>query len=925
MRKLVVTILLVFAAMSLKGQDENLTLQLRGILFSDFIDTLEKSAPVRIYFYNKWVDTLTLAVSARDMPLSQVLDRTLTREGLSFFITEDNRVIISKGYSIKTKFGEEYLSYLKNSLALQDTSLRRLSPASKDAGAVSDESKIFRIGNRSSGERGTTAVLSGTIRNNSDGGYVVGAIVYVGKLRAGVMTNNAGYYSITLPRGQYQVEYRMMGMKTTRRNVIIYSDGVLDVGMSDEQNVIEPVIIKGTRDNIKEVRTGIEQINLKMLRQIPLGLGEADIIKSSLMLPGVQTVGEASAGFNVRGGSTDENLVFLNNAPVMNTSHLFGFFSAFNPDLATDITLYKSGMPAKYGGRLSSVMVINPADGNREKINVSGGISPVAGRILVEGPLPYEGTTFIIGARTTYSDWLLGLFDDYKISHSSAGFYDLQGSVNHTFNEKNTVSLSGYLSRDRFNYYTETAFRYGNLAATLKWDHAFSNKLSGKFYAILSDYKYKVNYYGDSTRYNSIYYKLDQKIIRGDFLCSSIEKHKMEFGIDAAFYTLDPGKREPFGDYSVVPPKVIEKEQAVEPALYFSDEIEITPLLSVSAGLRSTLFTSFGPGTAYRYFENSEISQDNISDTIKYRPGEVMSFYPGFDYRFSARYILSSRSSVKLNAQRVHQYIHMISNTTSISPTDIWKISNSYIKPERSDQVSVGYYYNFSKRGIETSVEVYYKWLDNILDYKGGAVLVMNDHLETDIISSNGKAYGIELMFRKEAGAVTGWISYTWSRALLRTSGEYPGETVNGGAWFPADYDKPHDLKMVANAKVTRRFNFTANFNYSTGRPITFPVAFFVFNNSDNVYYSQRNAYRMPDYIRLDMAVTLNGNLKARKLNHSSLTFSVYNVLGRKNPYSIYFRNEGGTIKGYQLTIFGQPVMMLTYNFRIMGNASGDF
>lgn len=925
MRKLLITILLVLAAGNLSGQDKNLTLQLQRILFSDFVDTLEKSAPVRIYFYDKWVDTLTLAVSATDLPLSQLLDRTLAREGLSFFVTEDNRVILSKGYSVKTKFGEEYLAYLKSSLALQDTSWRRSAPSATDAGTVSDESRIFRIGNRSLADKGATAVLSGTIRNNADGEYVIGAIVYVGRLRAGVMTNNAGYYSITIPKGQYQVEYRMMGMKTTRRNVIIYSDGVLDVGMSDEQNIIEPVIITGTRDNIKDVRTGIEQINVKMLRQIPLGLGEADIIKSSLMLPGVQAVGEASAGFNVRGGSTDENLVFLNNAPIMNTSHLFGFFSAFNPDLATDITLYKSGMPAKYGGRLSSVMVINPAEGNSEKIKVSGGISPVAGRILAEGPLPAGRTTFIIGARSTYSDWLLGLFDEYKIRNSSAGFYDLQGSVSHRSDEKNTVSLSGYLSRDRFNYYTETAFRYGNFATTLKWDHVFSKNLSAKFYAIMSDYKYKVNYYGDSTRYNSLDYKLDQKIVRGDFLFSAFERHKIEFGTDATYYTLNPGIREPFGQYSVVPPKQIEKEQAFEPSFYLSDEFALTPALSVSAGFRGTFFTSFGPGTEYRYFKNSEISADNISDTIRYRRGEIMNFYPGFDYRFSARLIMSSRSSVKLNVQRVHQYIHMISNTTSISPTDIWKISNSYIKPERSDQVSAGYYFNFRKRGIETSVEAYYKWLENILDYRGGAALIMNEHLETDIISSNGKAYGVELMVRKQAGTLTGWVSYTWSRALLRTSGEYPGETINGGDWFPADYDKPHDLKLVANAKVTRRFNFTTNFNYSTGRPITFPVAFFVFNNSDNVYYSQRNAYRMPDYIRLDMAVTVNGNLKARKLNHSSLTFSVYNVLGRKNPYSIYFRNEGGTIKGYQLTIFGQPVMMLTYNFRIMGNASGDF
>ena len=334
---------------------------------------------------------------------------------------------------------------------------------------------------------------------------------------------------------------------------------------------------------------------------------------------------------------------------------------------------------------------------------------------------------------------------------------------------------------------------------------------------------------------------------------------------------------------------------------------------------------SFGPGTEFQYSDSDSRSVDNITDTVRFRAGETMSFYSGLDFRLSARYILTSQSSLKLSAQRVYQYLHMISNTTSISPTDTWKISNRYLEPERSDQVSAGIYYNIRKTSIETSVEAYYKKLDNMPDYRGGAVLIMNEHLETDILNSYGKAYGVELMIRKQAGSLTGWIGYTWSRALLSAGDGQSGEGMNTGEFFPADYDKPHDLKFVANLKITRRFNFTSNFNYSTGRPITFPVAFFHFDNANQVYYSSRNSYRMPDYIRLDLAVTINGTLRARKLNHSSLTLSAYNVFGRKNPYSVYFRYEDGRIKGYQLTIFGQPVIMLSYNFRIFGNASGDF
>jgi hypothetical protein len=924
MKKILLPVLLFFSLAISYGQESYVSLKFDNIRFSELIDTLEKLIPVKFYYSDKWVGNLSLSVNEQNVPFSKFIGSTFTRLGFSYFITGDNRIILSKGFTVKTKFGEEYLEYLKRSFVGKDTSMYYQSPVKTESN-ISEESRIFKIGNQSSGNTGSTAVLSGTLRNNSNGDYITGAIVYIGKLRLGATTNNAGLYSITLPKGQYQIEYRMMGMKTTRRNVILYSDGVLDVGLSDDNYMIKEVIITGNRDNTKEVRTGIERINMKMLKQIPMGLGEVDIVKSSLLLPGVQTAGEASEGFNVRGGSTDQNLVFLNNAPVINTSHLFGFFSAFNPDLVSEVSLYKSAMPAKYGGRLSSVMVINPAQGNPEKVKLSGGISPIAGRILLEGPLPDKKSTFILGVRTTYSDWLLGLLNDYKIRRSSAGFYDLQGSVRHQFNDNNSVTLSGYLSNDRFNYYSESAFGYGNFASTVKWDHTFNSSLIAGFYAIISNYKYKVDTYDNPANYNSLKYKLDQKILRADFQYTALEKHRIEFGLDAIAYSLYPGIRTPFGNLSEISYKELEREKAIEPSVYISDEFEITPLLSVSGGLRGTLFTSLGPKTEFRYYNNSERSVENIIDTIRYARGRIVNVYHGLEFRLSSRLTITSQSSVKISAQRVFQYIHMISNTTSISPTDIWKLSDSYLRPERSDQVSVGYYHNYNNKVYETSVEAYYKKLTGIYDYKGGAILIMNEHLETDILNSEGKAYGVEVMVKKQSGSLTGWVSYTYSRSFLRTSGEYASEKINGGEYFPADFDKPHDIKFVANAKLSRRLNITSNFNYSSGRPITYPAAFFNYNNTANVYYSLRNSYRMPDYIRLDLAVTLNGNLKSRKLNHSSLTFSVYNVMGRKNPYSIFFRNENGTIKGYQLSIFGQPIIMLTYNFRVFGNASGDF
>ncbi len=924
-RSLFILVLLGFTFF-LRGQDNNLTFQFSRILFDDFVDTVERKVPVRIYYSPRWTDSLYLNVSATNSTVEGVLDKALRRDGLLFMITPDNRIILSKGYAIKTGFAKEYETYVRDKYA-ESASADFLRPVQQEeASTVSDDYRLFRIGRPSAGGIPERVTLTGVVRDAIDGTGIQSVVVYVDKLRAGAMTNSAGFYSISLPPGQYRIEYRMMGMKSASRNVLIYSDGSLDVSLTESPSEIDAVVISANRENsVRNTRMGTEKINVKMLKQIPLGLGEADLLKSTLMLPGIQTVGEASAGFNVRGGSTDQNLVLLNYAPIINASHFFGFFSAFNSDLITDVTLFKSGMPAKYGGRLSSVMEIVPAEGNRDKIKVSGGISPVTGRLMIDGPLIRDKVSFIIGGRTTYSDWLLGMLSDERLKKSTASFYDLQGTLTADLNRKNSISLSGYHSDDSFDYFMESGFRYGNTAATLKWKHSFGDRLTAQYFAILSNYSYRLTSSADSIEANHTYYDLSQKIGRADFTFLSSAKNRMEFGLDATLYSLAPGKRVPSGDASEAIPLELQSERALEPSLYLSDEIELTPWLSLSAGVRGTLYTSFGPRREFIYTDGLPRRVENITDTVSYGEKEVVSSYPGLDFRFSTRFMMGSNASLKIGAQRAYQYLHMISNTTSMSPVDIWKLSDTYIKPQRGDQVSAGLYMNIDRRAIETSVEGYYKWLTNTLDYKGGAELIMNPALETDIINGDGKAYGVEVMVKKQQGSLTGWVSYTWSRVLMKVDGQFEEEKVNSGNWFPANYDKPHDLKIVINAKASRRFNLTSNFVYSSGRPITYPVAFYNFYNSSHVYYSNRNDYRIPYYMRLDLAATVNGNLQAKKLNHSSFTATVYNVLGRKNPYSIFFKNENGAINGYQMTIFAQPIFMLTYNFRLFGNAEGDF
>lgn len=925
MKKTFLSLFISLSTIYVFGQTNNLTIQLNKILFNELVDTIENLTPVKIYYTNKWVDSLYVNVNSKNSSLDEILSTTLRKQGLFFIITDDNKVILSKGYSIKTSFQKEYLEYLKRNNVLADTAKFARPVIEQEDKSINNEFRIFKIG-KPSNEKEGKAVLSGTVFNTSEGEPVSGAIVYIEKLKVGVMTNNAGYYAITLPKGQYQLEYRMIGMKTTRRNVIVYSDGTLDVEMVQNTNQLNEVFVSANRENnVKNARIGIEKINTKMLKQIPLGLGEVDIIKSSLALPGVQSVGEAASGYNVRGGTTDQNLVLLDNAPIINTSHFFGFFSAINSDVVSDVTLYKSGMPAKYGGRISSVMEITPLTGSRDKFKVSGGISPVTGRLLVEGPIIKNKCSFIVGSRTTYSDWLLRRLDDKQLQKSHANFIDIDGNIGWDINDKNSISLSGYFSNDKFDYYRETAFNYGNLASTLKWKHTFNPKISMQCFAILSNYKYTIDDKEDSTSYNSLHYEISQKILRTDFLYFPADRHKLEFGIDATAYSLMPGKREPLGAYSTITSKELEKEQAIEPSVYLSDEFEITPNFTVSAGVRGTYFAAFGPKTEYQYYSNTSRTVESIKDTLRYASGDMYKRYPNIEFRLSSRLIIASDLSLKLGIQRVYQYLHMISNTTSMSPTDIWKLSDSYIKPQRGDQYSIGLYKNFARVGMEASVESYYKVLSNVIDYKGGAELLMNEHLETDVISGIGKAYGVEFMLKKQSGALTGWASYTYSRVFSKFDSQFEDETINNGSYFPSNCDKPHDFKMVANLKFSRRLNMSSNFDYSTGRPITYPVAFYEFNNTTRVYYSDRNEFRIPYYMRLDFSMTLNGNLRVKKLNHSSFTATVYNVLGRKNPYSIFFKNEDGVIKGYQMTIFGQPIFMVTYNFRIFGNAKDDF
>ncbi|WP_308239888.1 TonB-dependent receptor domain-containing protein [Hymenobacter sp. J193] len=664
------------------------------------------------------------------------------------------------------------------------------------------------------------------------------------------------------------------------------------------------------------MQMGLEKLDIKTIRQVPTAFGEADILRVILTLPGVKSVGEGSTGLNVRGGSTDQNLILFNGTTIYNPSHLFGFFSAFNPDILQTVELYKSAIPAKYGGRLSSVLEIKTREGNKKKFSGSGGIGPLTSRVTFEGPIVKDKGAFIVSGRSSYSNWILKLLDDPKLRQSSASFYDVSAHLNYQLDDRNSVYATGYLSADKFRLAGDTSYQYTNRNASLKWQHNFSNKIYGVFTGAHSQYSYNIASDENPVNAARLRYGIKQTNLQADFSYFPSAKHTVEFGTSTLLYNISPGSQTPVGSASLVKADILPQEQALESALYASDRIDLSPRFSVALGLRYSLFNALGPRDVYRYAPGESRSEASIIDTVRYGARKVLATYHGPEYRVSARYSLTDNTSVKVSYNRTRQYIHQLTNTASVSPADTWKLSDSNIRPQVGDQFSVGYYHNFKSNTIETSVETYYKSIRDFVDFKSGATLILNHHIETDIVNAVGKAYGVEVMVKKTTGKINGWVSYTYSRSLVQVNGGTPAERINGGSYYPSNFDKPHDFTLISNYRVNRRLSASMNLTYSTGRPITLPLAKYYIGDVPRLYYSDRNAYRVPDFYRADVALNIEGNHKVKKTAHGSWTVGVYNVTGRKNAYSVYFKSQNGQIKGYKLSIFGQPIPTVTYNFK---------
>ncbi len=905
--------LLASGSLTVHGQ-QRIQGDFTAMRFNAFVEAVENQTPYRFYYSPVWTDSLVVNVHSEGQPLDAILNQILSATNLRYAIAGD-AVYITQEREIMTELAPGLFPATPratNKAPVFDYSAYEGREKAKQLA----EARLYSIGNRMDDGKGN-AMLTGSIRDAATGEPVIGTAVFVENPVVGVATDQFGYYAITLPKGRHTLQIKSVGMKSTQRQVMLYSNGRLDIELLQDITPLKEVVVESEKDaHVMKLQMGMEKLDIKTMKQLPLILGETDIMKVVLTLPGVQTVGEGTVGLNVRGGATNQNLILFNDAVVYNPSHLFGFFSTFNPDVLKNVELYKSGITAEYGGRLSSVLDVHTREGNAKKLSGSGGISPVTGRFTLEGPIGNEKTTFIVGARSTYSNWLLRQLNDDELKNSKASFYDITASVTHTLNENNSFYLSGYFSRDYFKLSSDTAYHYSDRNAAFKWKHVFSPKLYGVLTAAYSQYTYSIDADNNPVNAFNMDFGVRQLNGRADFNYFLSSKHTLTGGISTTRYDLSPGNIQPKGQESLVAADVLEGEQGLESALYIGDNFEVTPKLSLYAGLRYSFYQYLGAKDVYLYAPGGPREKSTLTDTLHYGNGKTIAHYSGAEPRFSARYAFSNSTSIKLSYNRMRQYIQMLSNTTAITPTDIWKLSDSYLTPQYGDQFSVGLYRNLRGNLIELTLEGYYKITQNTFDYKNGAVLLLNHHLETDILAARGKAYGVEFMIKKSAGKLNGWISYTYSRSFLRTDGIYSSEIVNHGKYYPSSYDKPHAVNFISNYKFSRRFNFSLNVVYSTGRPITLPEVRYTVDGTERVYYSDRNQYRIPDYFRTDISINVEGNHKVRKLAHSSWTFAVYNLTSRANAYSVFFVSQNGEIKGYKLSIFARAIPTITYNFK---------
>ena len=867
----------------------------QGKSLTVLLESMEKKYGARFYFRAEWLDPISCRKCYAGQTLEEVLDNLFHGTELSYFVMYPNAVVIVK----------DPTQVLLRNQAIETARLQQKKVQHYTFGDV---------GNPKEG----SVIISGAVLDSRTAEPMPGTSVQVSDIERGTTTDEQGKYTLLLRPGVHVLTFSFVDYEDKVIDLTAYEDGKINIEMEEVPTMLGEVVIEDRA--AQEVTTGrIGQIQLTMsdIKRAPTLLGESDLIRHVQTLPGVTTVGEAASGFNVRGGSVDQNLILYDGMPVFNPSHLFGFLSTFNSESVGDAAFFRGGIPAAYGGRVSSVLDIQSKDGNYEKWKGQAGIGMITSNVMASGPLTPKRTSLAASFRTTYSNWLVhAIRTDYAdLRNSSAAFYDGTVKFTHIIDDRTKLSLTTYTSRDAFRLTGDSTYQWNNFQISAKLDHQFTTRLNSEIVAGQSTYRYNVvnRYYATASELS---YHIHSYLLKAGFNYQAIN-HKVNFGMQLLFYRFNPGSLQPKSPASNARHSRLDKQNSVENALYFSDEWSLNEKTTVEAGLRVPMFVSLGPAWVNEYEKGIPRESGGATDSLYFGAGKVIKTYSGLEPRVSVRWITGPASSIKLGYNRMYQFLHLISNTTAVTPVDIWQPSGYYFKPQRANQISLGYFKDFHEKKYGASTETFYKSIKNILDFKDGAQLILNRHLETELLQGKGFSYGVETSFFKNTGRLTGALNYTWSRSFRQIKGSAAGESVNSGKIYPASSDQPHILNVSWKYNLSRRYFFTGNFTYHTGRPVTIPISAFAVENTTVAYFSGRNQYRIPDYHRLDLALVIQGNNKRKKNGEATWVISVYNVYARKNPYSVFFKSSGSGIpKPYQLSIIGTALPSISYNFR---------
>lgn len=876
---LVPILLLIFSNAQAQEINPKISVQTENRNLIEVFSEIENAHLIKIYFKEQWIKEVKLKEEYLNKPLVEFLDQVKQLIGYNYIFLSEDQVVWVMNKENDNPGVSEY----------------------------APKQRLLQVGEEKNAKSGIIT-LSGYVKNGSDGEPILGATVIFDKLQLGAVTNMYGFFTIKVPTGNHSVKITSVGFEEGNYDLQIFEGGSINFDLYESSLTLESIVIKADNNDINSTDIGRSKLNIATIEKLPAFLGEVDVIKSMTMLPGVSSVGEGTSGFNVRGGSADQNLMLLDDIILFNPSHLFGFFSVYNPEMVRDVTLYKGNMPPQYGGRLSSVLDVRLKEGNSKEFKLNGAVGLVSANLAAEFPIKKDVNSLAISARTSYSDWLLNQAQDIDIRNSSANFYDLTFKYSHLLGAKDKIFLTGLKSYDDFELADQMKYEWTNNALSLKWNHIFADDIFSSLTVVSGNYAYDLT---DKSSLDG--YKTESEItytaVKFDLNTQLFYSHNIVFGGEATYFNMKPGNFVPSSTNSSLEPVTLSKELGMESALFLSDDYKISNTLSLLFGVRFSGFKKFGPDNVYLYNPEEPKSSLSITDTLSFSANEEVASYYGLEPRVSTKISLNSSSSVKLSYSRNYQYWHLLSNATAITPVDRWVMSDYHFKPQQADQVSAGYFVDSGSK-INFSIEGYYKKIKNVIDYKDWANLLLNENVETEVLTGDGDAYGVELLLEKNVGRLNGWIGYTYSRSFIKIP------EINDNEYYPSLYDKPHDISTTLNYKISKRFSISANFVYNTGRPITVPTSKYTIDNIPTVIeYSGRNQYRIPDYHRLDLSFTIDQNLKKKRKFKGSWVFAVYNVYARKNAYSVFFNQYGFASK---LSVLGTAFPSITYKFSLL-------